>query len=130
VYDHAAKGSVLIGGGSNLPWRSRDYETMRYQVIPDLDAWRSPCRGAVATRPCVREPDPQRIVDEMLDLSAPKGSWVIITESTKVQAALLNGQPGILEGIVDRLRVTPRAQEVLRSRDADVFRIFPAPPGS
>jgi hypothetical protein len=127
VYDHAAPGSTIIGGGTNMPWRNQDYETMDYLVIPDLDGWLNPCIGSLITSQCSPRPKPAEITSEILKLSADRGSWVIITESTKVQASLLFGVRDSLDGVVRELRTTPRAREVLRTPDADVFQIAPAP---
>ena len=126
VYDHAAPGSTIFGGGTNMPWRNQDYETMDYLLIPDLDGWRYPCLGNLATSQCSPKPKPAEITAEILKLSADRGSWVVITESTKVQASLLYGVRDSLEGVVRDLRDTPRAREVLRTPDADVFQIAPA----
>ena len=87
VYDHAAPGSTIIGGGTNMPWRNQDYETMDYLVIPDLDGWLNPCIGNLITSQCSPRPKPAEITSEILKLSADRGSWLVITESTKVQAS-------------------------------------------
>jgi hypothetical protein len=126
VYDHAAPGSTIYGGGTNMPWRNEDYETMDYLLIPDLDGWRDPCIGVLEISRCTPEPKPSLITSELLEGSAEHGSWVVITRSGKVQASLLFGVDHALDDVVRLLRASPRATQVYRTPDADVFRIAPA----
>jgi hypothetical protein len=127
LYRTAPKGSMLIAGGSNLPWRQRDYERYDYRYVTDLPAWYAPCgvQPDVAAA-CVERPDPRALLSELLTQSARRGAYLIVTRSTGVQAELITGLPEPLPELITALRASPRAQQIYSRDGAVIFRLFPA----
>jgi O-antigen/teichoic acid export membrane protein len=127
LYGTAPKGSMLVAGGSNLPWRQRDYERYDYRYVTDLGAWYAPCgtKPAVAAA-CDKSPDPDALAAGLLAQTARRGGYLIVTRSTEVQAELITGLPEPLPELVASLRRSPRAQEIYSRDGAVIFRLFPA----
>jgi hypothetical protein len=109
LYRLAPQGSTLIAGSDNIPWRYRDYASYDYRVLTDLRSWR---RNANASA---------RVVTQLQKTFGAKGSYVIVTRSTKVPGELLGGPRGALDRLVEALRASPAAKELYRRPDGDIF---------
>jgi hypothetical protein len=115
-YRIAPRNSTVYAGTFNLPWRYRDYSAYNYHLITDLDAWTSSAR-----------PNPVSLVTQLRDALGSTGGYVIITRSTKIKAALLDGKPYALGAVARILRSLPTVRDLYRNQDGDLFYVEPKP---
>ena len=109
LYRLAPPGATLIGS-ENLPWRYRGYSSYDYRNLTSFPSWRVP------------RPEPAALAREIEAIAEEKdGAYVILTRSTKINAALLLGKPGVQDALIRRLRGSPAARELYRTRDGDIF---------
>jgi hypothetical protein len=116
LYRIAPPGSVLYSGAPNLPWRERDYERYRYRTLVNVDAW-------AGGRPRSRE-----LLLDVMGRTGGRPTFIIITRSTRIRAALLDGAPGALDAFAASLRRSPDVREVYRNAGASIFKLIQRPP--
>jgi hypothetical protein len=68
------------------------------------------------------------LITELRDSFGKNGSYVVITQSTKISTTLLDGRPGQLTRFVRALRRSRAARELYRGTDGDVFFVRGATP--
>ena len=65
---------------------------------------------------------------ELLGQIASKGGgYVIVTRSTEIAADLLDGKPGVIEGVVNVLRTKPTVRELYGNADGELFDVTATP---
>ncbi|MDQ3850003.1 MAG: hypothetical protein M3296_05240, partial [Actinomycetota bacterium] len=112
LYRLAPRGATLVAGTQNIPWRNRDYVEYDYVQANELESWNVPV------------PDPARLAAELQRKARKNDAYVIVTRSTKIAAAMLDGKPGALDGLVRLLRSSPAAaREVYRNRDGVILHL-------
>jgi hypothetical protein len=116
LYDVAPRGAVLYAGAPNLPWQHREYELYDYRSVVGLDSW---AEG-------LPRPRPRQLLAEMRRRAQGRPLYVIITRSTRIRAALLDGDPRALGVLVATLRRSAGVQELYARDGASIFRIRPA----
>jgi hypothetical protein len=116
LYRLAPRGSKLVAGNGNLPWRYQRYADYDYQILSDLPAWHS------------RYPEPVQLLLELQDELPPAGGYVIVTRSTEISAELLESKPGVLPELVGVLSEWPFARQLYHARDGDIFFVQATPP--
>jgi hypothetical protein len=117
LYDVAPPGAVLYAGSANLPWQNKAYELYDYRNVVGLDSWGD------------GRPRPQALLDEMKIKARGRPLYVIITRSTRIRAALLDGDPGALGALAATLRRSPGIREIYARGGASIFTIRPASGG-
>jgi hypothetical protein len=108
LYRLAPPGATLVAGSYNIPWQYRDYADYKYRFVTELKAWRKDKKSPT-------------LITELRDSFGKNGSYVVITQSTKISTTLLDGRPGQLTRFVRALRRSRAAREVFRGPDGDVF---------
>jgi hypothetical protein len=116
LYRVAPIGTNVVGATDNLPWRYRHYADYRYYQVTELDEWQRPGR-----------PDARVLARQLERGLGKEGGYLIITRSTRIDAELRAGRPGILEALTRVLRGSHRVREIYRRRDGSIFLI--PPPG-
>jgi hypothetical protein len=114
LYDVAPRDAVLYAGAPNLPWEYRAYDLYDYRYVVDLDSWAD------------GRPRPSQLLAEMRTKAKDRPLYVIITRSTRIRAALLDGDPGALGALAATLRRSPGVQEIYARGGASIFTIQPA----
>jgi hypothetical protein len=114
MYRLAPPGSTLVAGSYNIPWQYRDYADYEYRFVTELKAWRQDKKSP-------------KLITELRDSFGKNGSYVVITQSTKISTTLLDGRPGQLTRFVKALRRSRAAREIYRGPDGDVFFVRGAP---
>lgn len=110
-YRVAPRGATVFAPNDNLPWRYQAYTAYNYGLFTDLDAWR-PAR-----------PNPRLLASELLGKFPSTGGYVVVTQSTEIAADLLDGKPGVIEGVVKVLRTSPIVREIYGNADGELFRV-------
>ena len=110
LYRHAPRGSVIVAATGNIPWQYRDYAAYRHREVDRLDAWRNST-----------EPDPRALIRQLESEYVPQGGYLIVTRSTRIDAAVNIGKPGALERLVRLLHRYPGARTVYRGGGGEVF---------
>jgi hypothetical protein len=115
-YRVAPPGATVYAPNDNLPWRYQDYTAYNYGLFTDLRAWR-PAR-----------PNARLLAAELLGRVTSKGGgYVIVTRSNEIAADLLDGKPGVIEGVVNALRKSPAVRELYGNSDGELFRVAATP---
>jgi hypothetical protein len=115
LYRVAPPGATLVAGSYNIPWQYQDYADYSYRFVTELKAWR-------------QDKNPRSLITELRDSFGKNGSYVVITQSTKISTTLLDGRPGQLTRFVRALRRSRAARELYRGTDGDVFFVRGATP--
>lgn len=114
-YRLAPRGTTVYAGDENLPWRYRDYAGYDYRAVPSFPEWNTP------------RPDPATLALRIrAALASSGGGYVIVTRSTKIAAADLDGKPHLLDKLVVALRALPGVSEIYRNQDGDLLYLPPA----
>jgi hypothetical protein len=115
LYDLAPRGSLLVAGDANLPWRFRDYERYRYELLTKTESWR---------RMNWKRPRPNAVVREIAAVmaAAQPRAFLILTRSQQAGVELLGLAPrGALWRIRREVAASPRFELVYRNADAAIF---------
>jgi hypothetical protein len=110
LYRLAPRGSTIVGATGNLPWRYRDYNGYDYKTLNELPTWR---RSA--------HPNPTALIRQLESRHLPSGGYLIVTRSTRIDAAVNAGKPDTLNKLVARLHRWPTATNVYSEGDSDIF---------
>jgi hypothetical protein len=109
LYRLAPRGSTLVGGTDNLPWRYRDYAGYEYVGMNNLSVWRA------------RRVRPGALISAVQARLGDQKGYVIVTRSTEIGAELLDGKKNLLDRVVRRLGSWPGARRLYHTPDADIF---------
>jgi hypothetical protein len=112
LYKVAPRGSVLIAGDVNTPWRAQEYEQHSYVLVGDIAGWdEATNRGDAFTT--------RRVVDYMAE--APTRSYLIITRSQKASIDVLGlAPPGSLERLERAVSRSQKFRVIYSNRDARI----------
>lgn len=110
LYSISPRGSVLVAGSENVPWRSRHYADYRHRTLTALAEQRQ--------QPLPRLEDVASLVMERPD----RRLFVLITRSQKAHVELLGiWPPESLDGLESQLAGSPLFKLVFANRDATIF---------
>lgn len=110
LYSIAPKGSILLAGSENTPWRYHHYNEYRHLTLTTVEKQRQ--------QPLPRLED----VTSLASHHASKRFFVVITRSQKAHVELLGvWPPGALQALESQLGASSGFPMVFANRDATVF---------
>ncbi len=109
LYRIAPRGSNLMAGNDNLPWRGQYYADYTYLQVDNLANWLG------------GHPRPPVLLAQIRTRLGPRGGYLIVTRSNEVSAKLFEGMPGVLPRLADLMRRARGVRQIYRNRDASIF---------
>jgi hypothetical protein len=120
VYAVAPRGSLLIAGDENLPWKFRDYERYDYELVVEMPRWDRAQLTKSRLNRVVRD------VGELMRERGPSNAYLILTRSQSAAWHLLGAAP---DDALERLQAAVVRSGVFttlyRNRDATIFVVKP-----
>jgi hypothetical protein len=121
LYEIAPPGSILVGGGSNTPWKFDHYADYRYRYLTYTAAWHS--LDPLTARPSSIA---RAIADELG--AERKPTYLVFTRRQAAGLEILaQAQRGALEHVEAAIATSPRFKLSYANRDARIYIVTPNP---
>ncbi|MDQ6805314.1 MAG: hypothetical protein M3065_10190 [Actinomycetota bacterium] len=109
LYRLAPKGSNLMAGSDNLPWRGQGYADYTYLQVNSLADWQA------------GHPQAAVLLQQLRHQLSPSGGYVIFTQSTQIGDELFDGLPNVQPELISLLRHSSSARLLYDRGAAQVF---------